>query len=171
MFHPEQLQMRISLVAIFPEQLLRKAIFLLLKNLIFHNRKYALAFYDAWTRCSWSDCVSLGVSFEVLLSIRKVVLSILNATPIHSAETKHCFEQNRLHIFRNNGLSNCTDSFALHRRQWSFITLCPTDVYFCRCSSGRFDLDWVQSDLCDCSSDCKKCSPFTEVPALHNFAF
>lgn len=143
MFHPEQLQMRISLVAIFPEQLLRKAVLLVLKNLFFHNRKYALAFYDACTRCSWSDCISLGVSFEVFLSISTVVLSILNATPIHSADTRHCFEKNSFHTFRNSKLRNCTGSFVLRRRQRSFITGCPTGVHFSRQSSGRFDLDWI----------------------------
>lgn len=54
MFHPEQLQMKISLVAIFPEQLLRKTVFLVLKNLIFQDRKYALPFMTP-------ELVALGV--------------------------------------------------------------------------------------------------------------
>lgn len=114
--------------------------------------------------------VFLGVTFEVLFSIRIKVLSILNATPIHTADTQPWFEKNSLHTFRNSRLRSCTASFVLHRKQWSFITHCPTDLLFLRWSSGRINLDWIQTDLCDCSFDYKKCFLFTEVPAINNFS-
>lgn len=52
--------------------------------------------------------VFLAVTSEVLFSIRTVVLPILNATPIHSADTQHWFEKNSLHTFRNGRLRSCT---------------------------------------------------------------
>lgn len=101
--------------------------------------------------------VFLGVTFEVLFSIRTVVLPILNATPIHSADTQHWFEKNSLHTVRNGRLRSCTWSFVLHRKQQSFITHCPTDLHFCRWRPSRMNLDWIKTDLCDCSFDYKQC--------------
>lgn len=142
--------MRISFVAVFPEQLPRKDIFLVHKNLIFHNWNFALAFYDVWTGCSWSDCIS-GGHFEVLFSIRTVVLSILNAAPIHPADIQDWYEKSSLHTFRSGRLRSCTESFAPHKKQWIFITHCTTDLHFCQWNPGRINLDWIKTDLCDCS--------------------
>jgi len=47
--------------------------------------------------------VFLEVTFEVLFSIGTVVFSILNAAPIHSADTQYWFEKNSLHTIEVAG--------------------------------------------------------------------
>lgn len=149
--------MRIYLVAVFPEQFLRKAVFLVLKNLIFHNWKCGRAFYNFWACCSWTDCISGGHLWGLVFNKKSSSLSSY-ATLFYSASTEHWFLKNSLHTFRNSRLWSCTEHLVHHRKEQSFITYCPTDLYFCPWSLGSFNLDRIHTDHWDCAFDYKKCS-------------